>query len=149
MLTVPEQIATLVYDNSLIGEQNDLTSRGVGLFYDLFGANATASSMVAWVWGVSRIIAGRCGGHRLHTPQHDRTRPTTDRVREAVFSTLATWAGGTEGGPQDALSGPAMRAGGRVLWVGMEGVQEGGQPLPTPGLRLPPHPPESRAEAAG
>ena len=39
-----------------MGEQNDQSSRGVGLFFDLFGANATASSMSAWVWGVSRII---------------------------------------------------------------------------------------------
>ncbi|KAH9915502.1 esterase [Fomitopsis serialis] len=31
--------------------------RGVGLFYDLYGSNATASAMTAWVWGVSRIIA--------------------------------------------------------------------------------------------
>ena len=44
------------YPNSLIAQQNDLTSRGVGIFYDLYGQNATASSMTAWVWGVSRII---------------------------------------------------------------------------------------------
>lgn len=44
------------YDNSAIGVQNDLTSRGLGLFFDLYGHNATASSMSAWVWGVSRII---------------------------------------------------------------------------------------------
>jgi hypothetical protein len=39
-----------------MAEQNDLTSRGQGLFFDLFGSNATASAMSAWVWGVSRII---------------------------------------------------------------------------------------------
>lgn len=39
-----------------MAEQNDQSSRGVGLFFDLFGVNATASSMTAWVWGVSRII---------------------------------------------------------------------------------------------
>ena len=44
------------YDNSGMAEQNDQSSRGVGLFFDLYGANATASSMTAWVWGVSRII---------------------------------------------------------------------------------------------
>jgi len=34
-----------------------------------------------------RIIAGRAGGRRLHVPP-EGTRPTTDRVREAVFSSL-------------------------------------------------------------
>ncbi len=35
-----------------------------------------------------RIIAGRYGGRPLATPAGDRTRPTSDRVREAVFSIL-------------------------------------------------------------
>lgn len=34
-----------------------------------------------------RIIAGRAGGRRLHAPPQG-TRPTTDRVREALFSSL-------------------------------------------------------------
>ncbi|KLO19318.1 hypothetical protein SCHPADRAFT_818353 [Schizopora paradoxa] len=55
-IPVPDGIATLIFDNSAMGEQNDQSSRGVGLFFDLFGSNATASSMSAWVWGVSRII---------------------------------------------------------------------------------------------
>jgi len=42
---------------------------------------------------VTRIIAGTHGGRRLATPTGDRTRPTTDRVREAVFSTLESWSG--------------------------------------------------------
>lgn len=46
----------MFYDNSGMAQQNDLSSRGVGLFYNLYGHNATASSMTAWVWGVSRII---------------------------------------------------------------------------------------------
>jgi hypothetical protein len=50
------QIATLVYNNDNIGLQNDATSRGIGLFFDLYGANATASAMTAWVWGISRTI---------------------------------------------------------------------------------------------
>jgi 16S rRNA (guanine966-N2)-methyltransferase len=35
-----------------------------------------------------RIIAGRYGGRRLRAPAGDATRPTSDRVREALFSTL-------------------------------------------------------------
>ena len=50
------QIAVMIYGNSEMAQQNDQSSRGVGLFYDLFGQNATASAMVAWTWGVSRII---------------------------------------------------------------------------------------------
>lgn len=42
---------------------------------------------------VTRIIAGSRKGHRLRTPAQDSTRPTTDRVREAVFSAIADWAG--------------------------------------------------------
>jgi 16S rRNA (guanine966-N2)-methyltransferase len=37
---------------------------------------------------VTRIIAGRFGGRRLKVPD-DGTRPTSDRVREALFSMLA------------------------------------------------------------
>lgn len=35
-----------------------------------------------------RVIAGQWRGRRLSTPPGDHTRPTSDRVREAVFSML-------------------------------------------------------------
>lgn len=35
-----------------------------------------------------RVIAGEWRGRRLQTPPGDHTRPTSDRVREAVFSML-------------------------------------------------------------
>jgi 16S rRNA (guanine966-N2)-methyltransferase len=38
--------------------------------------------------GVTRIIAGTAGGRRLQVPKGTVTRPTSDRVREAVFSVL-------------------------------------------------------------
>lgn len=37
-------------------------------------------------------------------PAHRATRPTTDRVREAVFSSLATWAGGEQRTPAEQLA---------------------------------------------
>jgi 16S rRNA (guanine966-N2)-methyltransferase len=37
---------------------------------------------------VTRIIAGTAGGRRLETPRGDATRPTSDRVREALFGSL-------------------------------------------------------------
>jgi 16S rRNA (guanine966-N2)-methyltransferase len=35
-----------------------------------------------------RVIAGTWGGRRLHAPPGDATRPTSDRVREALFAVL-------------------------------------------------------------
>jgi len=35
-----------------------------------------------------RVIAGRHGGRRLQAPPGEATRPTSDRVREALFSVL-------------------------------------------------------------
>jgi 16S rRNA (guanine966-N2)-methyltransferase len=35
-----------------------------------------------------RVVAGRFGGRRLVAPPGDATRPTSDRVREALFSVL-------------------------------------------------------------
>jgi 16S rRNA (guanine966-N2)-methyltransferase len=40
-----------------------------------------------------RVIAGELGGRRLHAPRGRATRPTSDRVREALFSML----GGLDG----------------------------------------------------
>ena len=55
-IPVPAGVAVITFDNSEMGQQINQSSRGVGLFYDLYGSNATASSMMAWAWGVSRII---------------------------------------------------------------------------------------------
>jgi 16S rRNA (guanine(966)-N(2))-methyltransferase RsmD len=38
---------------------------------------------------VTRVIAGTLGGRRLATPPGRDTRPTSDRVREALFNSLA------------------------------------------------------------
>jgi 16S rRNA (guanine966-N2)-methyltransferase len=40
-----------------------------------------------------RVIAGRFGGHTLVAPRGLSTRPTSDRVREAVFSILGSGSG--------------------------------------------------------
>ncbi|HEX5596212.1 MAG TPA: 16S rRNA (guanine(966)-N(2))-methyltransferase RsmD [Micromonosporaceae bacterium] len=39
---------------------------------------------------MTRIVAGRLGGRRIVAPPGERTRPTSDRVREALFSSLET-----------------------------------------------------------
>ena len=40
-----------------------------------------------------RIIAGELGGRRLQAPKGESVRPTTDRVREALFSILGDLSG--------------------------------------------------------
>lgn len=40
-----------------------------------------------------RIVAGELGGRRLRSPRGDDVRPTTDRVREALFSILGEMDG--------------------------------------------------------
>jgi len=40
-----------------------------------------------------RVIAGKLGGRRLVAPRGSATRPTTDRVREALFSMLGPLSG--------------------------------------------------------
>jgi 16S rRNA (guanine966-N2)-methyltransferase len=42
-----------------------------------------------------RVIAGRYGGRRLKAPKGRATRPTADRVREALFSMLGDVSGAT------------------------------------------------------
>ncbi|AVT30822.1 16S rRNA (guanine(966)-N(2))-methyltransferase RsmD [Plantactinospora sp. BC1] len=37
---------------------------------------------------MTRIVAGVLGGRRIAAPPGDRTRPTSDRVREALFSAI-------------------------------------------------------------
>jgi 16S rRNA (guanine966-N2)-methyltransferase len=46
---------------------------------------------------VSRIIGGVAGGRRIATPSGQHTRPTTDRVREALFSSVEAWCGSLQG----------------------------------------------------
>ncbi|HET7682658.1 MAG TPA: 16S rRNA (guanine(966)-N(2))-methyltransferase RsmD [Marmoricola sp.] len=46
---------------------------------------------------MSRIIGGEAGGRRIQTPGGTQTRPTTDRVREALFSALEARLGSLRG----------------------------------------------------
>jgi 16S rRNA (guanine966-N2)-methyltransferase len=57
---------------------------------------------------MSRIIAGSARGRRIAMPRGARTRPTTDRVREALFASLASWAGTAGEPPEQLLAGLAF-----------------------------------------
>ena len=46
---------------------------------------------------MTRIIGGGAGGRRLQTPRGAATRPTSDRVREALFSAIEAWCGSLRG----------------------------------------------------
>lgn len=46
---------------------------------------------------MTRIIAGSARGRRLRTPTGEATRPTSDRVREALFSALQSRLGSLHG----------------------------------------------------
>src|SRR6188768_3436238 len=46
---------------------------------------------------MTRIIGGTAGGRRIDTPRGVTTRPTSDRVREALFSAIEAWCGSLQG----------------------------------------------------
>jgi hypothetical protein len=56
-------VAVITFDNNAMGAQGNkqegngrTNTRGQGTFYELYGSDHGASSMMAWAWGVSRII---------------------------------------------------------------------------------------------
>lgn len=49
-------IAVINFPNDELGRQGSARDRGRGKFYDLYGSDHSASSMMAWAWGVSRLI---------------------------------------------------------------------------------------------
>jgi hypothetical protein len=49
-------VATIIFPNDMIAAQNDGSSRGQGAFYQLYGDLHPAGAMIAWAWGVSRLI---------------------------------------------------------------------------------------------
>jgi 16S rRNA (guanine966-N2)-methyltransferase len=63
-------------------------------------------------------------------PRGDRTRPTTDRVREALFSAIAAWAGTAATPPEQSLAHLAfcdLYAGSGA--VGLEAASRGAHPV--------------------
>src|SRR3712207_1357199 len=79
---------------------------------------------------MSRIIAGSAGGRRIRVPSGAATRPTTDRVREAVFSAVTSWAATATAASEAALSGLGfcdLYAGSGA--VGLEAASRGAAPV--------------------
>src|SRR4029453_14384332 len=66
---------------------------------------------------MARIVAGTLGGRRLVAPPGSGTRPTSDRVREALFSALATVGDPTDARVADLYTGSGA--------VGLEALSRG------------------------
>ncbi|GGW46310.1 MULTISPECIES: 16S rRNA (guanine(966)-N(2))-methyltransferase RsmD [Streptomyces] len=69
---------------------------------------------------MTRVIAGRAGGRRLAVPPGTGTRPTSDRAREALFSTWQSLLGGA---PLDGERVLDLYAGSGA--VGLEALSRG------------------------
>lgn len=55
-LPIPDNVATITFNNDDIAAQQGQNSRGQGKFYNLYGSGHSAGALTAWAWGVDRII---------------------------------------------------------------------------------------------
>jgi hypothetical protein len=49
-------VALITFPCDDLGQQTNTGSRGKGKFYDLYGSSHSAGALMAWAWGVSRLI---------------------------------------------------------------------------------------------
>jgi 16S rRNA (guanine966-N2)-methyltransferase len=104
---------------------------------------------------MTRVIAGVAGGRRLVVPAGASTRPTADRAREGLFSTLTAIRGSLDGAAVlDLYAGSgavgleaASRGAGRVLLVendakAVQAVRANIAALDLPGVEIRPEPVE-------
>jgi hypothetical protein len=49
-------VAVINFPNDDIAQQNNQSSRGIGKFYTMYGSGHSAGALMAWAWGVSRLI---------------------------------------------------------------------------------------------
>ncbi|MFC9329395.1 16S rRNA (guanine(966)-N(2))-methyltransferase RsmD [Kitasatospora sp. NPDC057015] len=71
---------------------------------------------------MTRVIAGTAGGRRLAVPPGRSTRPTSDKAREAMFSTLESLRGSLHGARMLDLFGGSGAVGLEALSRGAEHV---------------------------
>ncbi|KAK3111917.1 carbohydrate-binding module 1 [Teratosphaeriaceae sp. CCFEE 6253] len=56
-IPIPSKAATITLNVDQIAQQNSPASRGIGLYYELYGnETTTAGALMAWAWAVSRIV---------------------------------------------------------------------------------------------
>jgi hypothetical protein len=118
-------VATANFDNNGMGAQAGGGSRGTGTFYNLYGNDHPASSMIAWAWGVSRIIDAL-----EKTPQAN-----IDTRRIAVTGCSRNGKGALTVGAFDeriALTIPQESgAGGSASWRVSQAASNGGENVQT------------------
>lgn len=49
-------VALITFPADEIGQETNTGSRGKGKFFDLYGSNYDAGALIAWAWGVDRLI---------------------------------------------------------------------------------------------
>lgn len=49
-------VAVIQFPNNDVALQDNSASRGKGKFYDMYGSDHSAGALMAWAWGVSRLI---------------------------------------------------------------------------------------------
>ncbi|PIE21615.1 MAG: hypothetical protein CSA64_01235 [Arachnia propionica] len=79
---------------------------------------------------MTRIIAGSAKSIALRIPTGTQTRPTTDRVREALFSALASWFSTSDQAAERQLAGISVLdlfAGSGA--IGLEAASRGAAPV--------------------
>jgi hypothetical protein len=55
-IPLPNNVAAIIFDNSVIAQQDSAASRGLGLFYQLYGTDASAGALIAWAWATSLVL---------------------------------------------------------------------------------------------
>ncbi|KAJ2936216.1 hypothetical protein H1R20_g878, partial [Candolleomyces eurysporus] len=55
-IPIPPDVAVITFNMVEIAHSTGLPSRGKGIFYDLYGSDHPAGGLIAWSWGVSRLI---------------------------------------------------------------------------------------------
>ena len=92
---------------------------------------------------MTRVVAGAARGRRLAVPPGEGTRPTSDRAREALFSSLAALVGAWAGrrvldlyAGSGAVGLEALSRGAAGLGVGDEQAQPGRDAPADPATQL-------------
>ncbi|RDL29972.1 Uncharacterized protein BP5553_10599 [Venustampulla echinocandica] len=55
-IPIPAGVATINFNNDQMAAQQNKGSHGTGMFFDLYGKDHNAGALIAWAWGVSRIL---------------------------------------------------------------------------------------------
>jgi len=55
-IPIPSGVGTISFGNDAFAAQSGGSSRGRGLFYDLFGSSHSAGALTAWAWGIDQLV---------------------------------------------------------------------------------------------